>query len=195
MVRTLAQAKLDLERCMRSGEQVFAQCTSEEVEPGLVFGGGVSTAYIFLTNARLAYMSANNDGMLAVRWKYMSAMEFGKKRFRPTMTFSFEMPGFSGPIDYPARYITKDIVTVAKSILSGGTPVLDVPDESVVALKVFRPHDNSNIGQLAQIMGSPQYVLKCSVCGMRAGFCGHDGDELSSECEGCLRSFSHVETR
>lgn len=194
-MRTFGQAKLDLERCMRQGEQILAQCTSEDVEPRLILGGGISTSYIFLTNARLAYMSANNDGMLAVRWKFMTAMEFGKKRFKPTIRFSFHGAGSDYVHDYPAMYVSKDLVAVAKRIRGGEIPVLDIPDEAVPALKVFRPHDNSNIGQVAQIMGVSEYALKCSVCGMTAGFCGKDGDELSSECEGCLRSFSHVEAQ
>ncbi len=194
-MRTFAQARKDLERYMRSGESILAECKTEDVEPPeLILGGGTAKAYIFLTNARLAWMSANHDGIVAVRWKNVTSMDFGKKRFKQTMSFSFQGPDLSAPIDYPAMYVTKEVARVAQELFKQGTNVLELPDEVVAARKVHRPHDNSNMGMIAQAMGVSEFYLECSVCGQRAGSCNDEGDELVNECMGCFRSFSHVLT-
>ena len=194
-MRTFTQARKDLERCMRSGERIVAECKTEDVEPSLVYLGNSSEAYIFLTNARLSWMSANNDGIIAVRWKHMISMGFGKKRFKQTMTFSFnKRPNSSAPTSYPAMYVTKEVARVAQGLFERGTDVLELPDEVVAARKVHHPHDNSNIGLIAQAMGLSEFSLECSVCGQPAGSCSDEGDELFDECMGCFRSFSHVLT-
>ena len=197
MVRTASQAKQDLLRCMRSGEEILASCTGGPVEPPLFDFGGVDTAFYFVTNARFAQMSANNDGMNAVRWKYVTKMDFGRKRFKPTLSYSFTKPSFNGTvIDYDADYVSKEVVAAARSLFNVPSQHLEIPDEWVTALKVSAPHDNSNIGQVAQIMGLTEFRLECSKCGMSAGHCStSDGDLLSDECEGCLRRFDGIELR
>ena len=50
-------------------------------------------------------------------------------------------------------YVTKQFSLVAKGIRGGEVAFLDLPEKAVAAVKVFRPHSESNICQMAQAMG------------------------------------------
>lgn len=195
MHRTAAQARTDVQRVLRDGEVVLTFCTSKQVRPHLLVPDVKEThiAHICTTNARLIWMSANNDEMLCVRWKYLTAAKFGRKRLKHTLAFSFKMPSWSEPIDYPDELVSKETLDVIKNIQEGTRQILEVPDEFVVARKIPMSFDSEHLRGMFEVMGSPEFELICPVCGMRAGFCLTSGDELKDECEGCLRLFSGIE--
>jgi hypothetical protein len=139
-------------------------------------------------------MSANNDGVVSVPWKYMTAIRQGKKRFKHTLGFSFRRPDFSSDINYPAEYVSGDVAKAVSGIQSGAIPVFEIPAETATAIKCHSPHDNSPIGMISQMKGLPEYSLACSACGKSAGFCRASGDDLLSACEGCERSFTGITT-
>lgn len=195
-MRTSSEAARDVERVLRTGEVILASCNSQTVEPQIILGGGgVQTHFIYVTNARLIWMSANNDGMLCIRWAYMTTLDIGRKRLKHTLTFSFAFPSYSRPMDYPTEFISGDVARTLQDIKSKSTTVLNIPDEFVPAIKVRKPHGSGPIGALADLYGLPEAALTCSFCGFMAGFCSADGDKLLDECEGCLRRFSEIQDR
>ena len=137
---------------------------------------------------------SNNDGVVSVPWKYMTAIRQGKKRFKHTLGYSFRRSGYSSDIDYPAEYVSGDVAKAVSGTQSGAIPTFEIPAQTATALKHTRPHDNSPIGMLARMQGIPEYRLACSVCGKSAGFCHATGDELSDACGGCERSFTGITT-
>lgn len=196
MNRSADKARSDLHRVLREGEEILSFCTSEPVESQWYHGGAgtVTTSYVFTTNARLVRMSANNDSMLCIRWKYFTNLAVARKRFKHTFAFSFSRPSFSSPIDYPAEYVSAETAKVISRIKSGTLAVVEVPDETVSALRVSRPHSDTPLGSFAAASGLPEFKVVCSVCGFSAGRCIDETSyELFDECEGCLRHFSQVE--
>lgn len=102
MHRTAHKAHEDVQRVLREGEQVLSSCTSRQLNAGGIISMGpneVDTTYIYTTNARLIWMSANNDGMVCVRWRYLTSVRLGRKRLKHTLAFSFQRPSWSDPID------------------------------------------------------------------------------------------------
>ncbi len=158
------------------------------------FRAGCSRSYIFVTNARLLWMSSNNDGVVSIPWVYMTKIRIGRKRFKNTLGFSFKRLGWSSDNDYPAEYVSREVVRAIEQIQSGQVPTFELPAEPTTAVKVHKPHGDSNMGQIFRMYGYPEARLACSMCGKSAGVCGTDGDDLSDECEGCERSFSEIIT-
>jgi hypothetical protein len=195
-VRSLQMADADMKRIQRSGERVIASCSCKPAEEDftLALGGGSDVSYLYVTTARMIWMSANNEGVVSVPWKYMTGIRQGKKRFKHTLGYSFRRPGYSSDIDYPAEYVSGDVAKAVSGIQSGAIPTIEIPAQTATAIKYSRPHDNSPIGMLARMQGIPEYRLACSVCGKSAGFCQATGDELSDACGGCERSFTGITT-
>lgn len=197
LFRDFAQAKQDVSRVLRDGERVLASCVSEPVDNVIPVGpGGVSTVFIFVTNARLMWLSANNNGMVSIRWRFMTEIAIGRKVFQKTLTFSFSMPSWDSQWDYPMQYVSGRVARAINSVITGAVPTLEIPDEFVVAYKISSPAPTTLFGQvledLAKSMDIPGFKLVCSVCGLGAGYCSAQGDQLSDECEGCLRRFSGI---
>jgi hypothetical protein len=193
-MRSVQNADADMERIQRSGERVIASCSCKPAEEYLSFGGGSDVSYIYITNARLVWMSANNDGVISVPWKFITNVRQGKKRFKNTLGFSFRRPGYSSDIDYHAEYVSGQVAKAVSDVQSGAISVFDIPTETTTAIKVYSPHDDSPIGMLAQMRGIPEFRLLCSMCGKSAGYCQTSGDNLSDSCEGCERSFTGITT-
>jgi hypothetical protein len=185
---------MDMQRIIRSGEQVLAQCSCTPAEETLRFGtGGSDISYLFITNARWIWMSSNNDGVVSVPWHWMRKVTLGRKRFKHTLAISFTREGWQLEMDYPAEYVSSAVAKTVEQIRSGVIPVYELPPEQTTAVKYFRPHDSSPLAQYARSQGIPEFALKCSICGKSAGLCSEDGDSLFSVCEGCERTFSGIE--
>ena len=191
-MRSVQGAEADMRRIQRTGERILAFCSCKPAEESFSLGGGSDVSYIFVTNARLIWMSANNDGVISVPWKYITAIRQSKRRLKNTLGYSFQRPEFSGEIDYPAEYVSGDVAKAVSGIQSGAIPTFDLPKESATAFKYYAPHENSPLGDFARMKGIPEYRLACSVCGKSAGHCQADGDNLSVACEGCERSVSGI---
>lgn len=81
-MRTEQEAAKDMQRILRNGERVLANCSAKPAEESFSFGAETDVSYFYVTNARLIWLSGNNDGVLSIPWKYMTAVRQGKKRFR-----------------------------------------------------------------------------------------------------------------
>lgn len=138
-------------------------------------------------------MSSNNDGVVSVPWDWMRTVTLGRKRFKHTLAISFTREDFSGDLNYPVEYVSSAVAKVVEQIRSGVRPVYHLPLEETTAIRYFRPHAESPLGQFASAMGIPEFALKCSICGKGAGSCNEDGDRLFSACEGCERTFIGIE--
>ena len=193
-MRSGQAADADMKRIQRTGERVIASCSCKPAEESLSFGGGSDISYIYVTNARMIWMSANNDGVVSVPWKYMTAIRQGKKRFKHTLGYSFRRQGSSSDINDSAEYVAGDVAKAVSGIQSGAITVFEIPVETATAIKCHSPHDDSPIGMLSRVKGIPEYSLACSACGKSAGFCHASGDDLRNACEGCERSFTSITT-
>lgn len=192
-MRSSSEAQIDMKRVTREGENLLAWCKGSEAEETLnLFGQDSSNSYFFVTNARLLWMSSNNDDVLSIPWNFMTELRIGRKRLKNTFGFSFKRDGWSNAIYYPAEYVSREVIKAIESIQSGQVETFILPVEVTTAIKVHVPHGDSNIGKVASIFGIPESKLICSVCGKQAGFCQTEGDNLSSECSGCERSFSEI---
>lgn len=195
-MRTQQGANADMQRIVRSGEQVLAQCSctpADEMGRLLAASYPSNTSFQFITNARWILMSANDDGVLSVPWNSVDKVTLGRKRFKHTLAMSFTREGSSGGTSYPAEYVSSAVVKTVEQIRSGAIPVYDLPLEKTTAVKYFSPHDDSPISLYARKMGLPEYALKCSVCGQMAGTCKQDGDRLFNTCVGCERTLTSIE--
>lgn len=192
-MRTEQQAAKDMQRILRNGEIVLANCSAKPAEDSFTLGiPETDVSYFYITNARLIWLSGNNDGVLSIPWKYMTAVRQGKKRFKNTLGYSFRRPSFSGDIDYPAEYVSGAVAKAVAEMMTNAGTRYDLPVEFAEAIKVSSPHDDSPIGMLARMHNLPEHRLECSVCGKMAGFCQAEGDTLLDACEGCERAFSGI---
>ena len=191
IMRTEREAEADFKTITREGERLLAHCSCKPAEETINLGTS-SVSYLFITNARLIYMSANNDSVLSVPWDCMTKIRLGRKRLKQTLGFSFRRSGFSGDLDYPSVYVSGPVAKAVGDLQSGIIPTYVLPKESTTAIKYFSPHEESALGDFLRSKGVPEYRLKCATCGQVAGFCTEEGDELSETCHGCERSFSTI---
>lgn len=191
IMRNERQAEADFINVARDGESLLATCSCKPAEETFTLGAS-DVSYLFITNARLIYMSANNDKVLSVPWGCMTRIRLGRKRLKHTLAFSFRRTGFSGDLDYPAVFVSGAVARAVGDIQSGAISTFALPPESTTAIKQFLPHDDSAIGLFLRMKGVPEYGLKCATCGQPAGICTPEGDELSDACHGCERSFSAI---
>jgi hypothetical protein len=192
-VRNEKEAANDMQRIIRGGENVLANCEGKPAEEFLSFGNPeTDRSYYYVTNARMIWMSANNDGILSIPWKYMTSVRQGKKRFKNTVGFSFRRPDWSSATDYPADYVSGAVANAVAKMMSNLASTYDLPVESAWAIKVPEPRDGSPLAEIARMYGLPEWGLKCSVCGKTAGYCKAESDELFPNCEGCERTFEGV---
>ncbi len=190
-MRSEHQAEADFRIVAREGESLLANCSCKPAEETINLGTS-DVSYLFITNARLIYMSANNDSVLSVPWGCMTALRLGRKRLKHTLGFSFRRMGFSEDLHYPAVFVSAAVARAVGDLQSGATPTYALPPESTTAIRFFNPHDDSAIGAFLRSRGVPEFGLRCAACGRNAGFCTEDGDELSEACHGCERSFSAI---
>lgn len=191
IMRSERQAEADFRIVAREGESLLANCSCKPAEETINLGTS-DVSYLFITNARLIYMSANNDSVLSVPWGCMTRIRLGRKRLKHTLGFSFRRAGFSGDLDYPAVFVSGAVARAVGDLQSGATPTFALPPESTTAIRFSNPHEDSAIGAFLRSRGIPEFGLRCAACGQNAGFCTEDGDELSDACHGCERSFSAI---
>lgn len=194
--RSAYEARGLVDRVLRDGESVLSYCVSEPVERQWYHNmpNTVTTSYLCATNARLMSMSASRRAVLSIRWKFFESLDLERKRRKPTLAFTFTQPSSSGPITYPAEFISKDMAKVIEGIKSGSIPILDIPDENIAAV----PISDLTVSQRGayaclEPTGNPNQLI-CSFCGSWVGVGLEDRSaEFFDECSGCLRHFSHVE--
>jgi len=190
-MRSKQEAFEDMKLISRDGEEVLAWCKGTPAEDKENIFTAIPS-YIFVTNARLLRLSINNDGVVSIPWLYVTEIRIARKRLKSTLSFSFRRFGCSSDIDYPAEYISQDVVRAINGIRSGEVSTTQLTDESTTAIKSYRPLSESGMDQIFRMYGYQGAELTCSMCGKSAGVCSPKGDVLSDQCEGCERSFTEI---
>lgn len=191
-MRSEREAEADFRIVACDGESLLANCSCKPAEETFTLGTS-DMSYRFITDARLVYMSANNNTkVLSVSGDCMTSIRLGRKRLKHTLGYSFRRAESSEALDYPSVYVSGAVARAVADRQSGAIPTCILHSESTVAIKYVEPHEDSGLGALVPSRGFSERGLRCAECGQSAGFCFESGDELWEVCRGCERSFSAI---
>lgn len=179
-----------VEPCLRSGEEVLESCRSTPADPSLALL--LSDLYLFITPARLLWLSVNNEYVNCATWDEVDSLTTNRKALRWTMRWSVLTPDMGGGpgVDQGLHAVSKAVARMAGAFHEGERPSMPLPQETTTArIVTIHAEHNAFSAFLLQTegIGSPdgrtiQRTL-CAICGQPAGH----ADELFLRCEGCYR--------